>query len=51
MTLDMIAITRPAGAVAAACSISSYGSAPRLRAEAMRSAQNASRNHRMLMPQ
>ena len=44
-------MTPPAGAAAAASSITSYGSTPRLRASATSVSQNASRNQRMLMPQ
>ena len=49
----MIATTppEPAGIWAAASSMTTYGSTPRRRASAVSASQNASRNHRMLMPQ
>ena len=47
----MMAMTPPGGAFAAASSITTYGSTPRARASATSPSQNASRNHRMIMPQ
>ena len=53
MRFDRIAITpfEPAGICAAASSITTYGSTPRLRAAAVSAWQKASRYQRMAMPQ